>query len=181
MQTTPSPTNDININVSSFPAKDLPALPAVSRTQQAAMELAQQRQAAQAAAPAPSFGKSPDLEIAASEKLVINLEKEQITSVLSRAAHMQGNITTSEGYRVDGTLEGDLTAGTTIIITEGAKVIGKVTAPRVIVQGTVEGGIECNGSLIVTKSATIMGETFYKSIVTYQGSTIEGTLRKIRD
>ena len=136
-------------------------------------------QAKQVSPPAPSIFAKTEMEIGVAEKLVINLDKELITSVISKSSQMTGNLKSSEGYRIDGSVEGDVTSDTTVLISEGAMVVGKVRAARVIVLGTIDGGIECNGQLILAKSAVINGEIEYKDIITYQGSTIEGTLRRI--
>jgi cytoskeletal protein CcmA (bactofilin family) len=129
---------------------------------------------------APSLFAAKELEISpASEKLTINLERELISSVISKSSQMQGNIKSSEGYRIDGQLQGDLTSDTTVLVSEGALVVGKITAARIVVQGTVEGGIECAGQLILARTAVVSGEILYKDIVTYQGSTVEGSMRRI--
>lgn len=150
------------------------ASPPMSITQQFAANQHKQTQ------PAPVSFAVKDIEVGGAEKLVINLEKEMITSIISRSSEMSGNIKSPEGYRIDGSLEGNITSDTTVIVTEGARVLGQVRAARVIVLGTVEGSIDCSGQLIIAKSAVVSGEIIYKDIVTYQGATIEGTLRRIK-
>jgi cytoskeletal protein CcmA (bactofilin family) len=132
---------------------------------------------------APLFGgKNAEVEISpASEKLTINLDRELVTSVVSRSSRMKGDLETNEGYRIDGEVNGDITAETMILISESGNVKGNIRAERIVVLGTVEGGIHCTGHLIIAKSARINGDVRYRSIITYQGSTIEGSLNRIKD
>ncbi|MFC6522699.1 polymer-forming cytoskeletal protein [Undibacterium arcticum] len=111
---------------------------------------------------------------------MVNLEREQITSVISKSSELTGDIKTAEGYRIDGVLNGSLFSEATVIVSEGAMIVGSVTAKRVIVLGRIQGGILCHGQLILAKSAEVDGEIQYAEVITYQGCIIEGRMQKIR-
>lgn len=141
-----------------------------------------QPEATPASPPLYGGGRGAELEISpASEKITINLEREKITSVVSRTSKMKGDLETEEGFRIDGEVRGDVTAKTMVVVTEGGAVYGKVSAERVVVLGKVDGGVEATHSLLVAKTGVLNGAIRYRSIITYQGSTIEGTMNRITD
>jgi cytoskeletal protein CcmA (bactofilin family) len=122
-------------------------------------------------------GKAGEMEVAPPvERVVVHLDRDLVTSVLSKKSRMNGDLDTEEGYRVDGELNGSLTCGTLALINAGAIVRGNVKGKKVVVLGTVEGSIECDGQLILASTAQVNGDVVYNSIVTYQGCSIEGKM-----
>ncbi|MFC3110230.1 polymer-forming cytoskeletal protein [Undibacterium arcticum] len=179
MQTSPSNSNVAQLPTPDSAAKQPMVSESISKTQAFALQqsAAAMRPAAQ---PTAQLFVTKEVEIGTTEKLIVNLEREQITSVISKSSELTGDIKTAEGYRIDGVLNGSLFSEATVIVSEGAMIVGSVTAKRVIVLGRIQGGILCHGQLILAKSAEVDGEIQYAEVITYQGCIIEGRMQKIR-
>jgi cytoskeletal protein CcmA (bactofilin family) len=117
------------------------------------------------------------MTVGVEESTTINFETEKITSVIAAGAEIVGNIVTKEGYKIDGTVVGDVTA-MTVLVSEGALVKGTIRAQKVIVLGKVEGGIIANGYLVIAKTGEVSGDVQYREIVTYRGHILEGTIKR---
>lgn len=170
------------------------ALPSSSTIQNAAPYPSATSAAPSGTAPAPasqprvSFAMPtrPDVEFAAAEKQTVSFDTEKITSKISRTSRHTGSIHSTEGFQIDGRVDGDITCESgTVLITEGAVVNGIVTAQRVIVLGMVgdetmnanKCGIKCPGHLIVAETAIIRGFLEAKTFSVYAGAQIEGVIR----
>lgn len=121
--------------------------------------------------------QTEDLKLHA-ESMTINLSQERITSVIAASTTSTGDITSSEGYRIDGKHKGNISA-TTIFITEDASVEGILNAKRIIVQGSVRGQIKAN-EVVLTNSAHVFGKITYKEIATFKGFVFEGEMYLIK-
>lgn len=113
------------------------------------------------------------------ETLAVSFVEERMTSIISATTKSTGNIVSSEGYRVDGTHDGDIQA-TTVFVTENATVNGKITANRVIVQGIVRGEIRAAKELIFASTADVIGKIHYRDIVSFRGHRFEGQVFRIK-
>lgn len=124
---------------------------------------------------------SPDtgkLLLGTDEKITIDLVLEKLTSVIAATAEINGNIVSNEGYKIDGTLVGDITANT-ILVSKGAVVKGSIKGKKIIILGRVEGEIIANGYLVLANTAEVDANVFYKEIVTFRGHVLEGKLKRI--
>lgn len=123
--------------------------------------------------------KEPEkLLIGSGESITIDLAAEKLTSVIAATAEIHGNIISNEGYKIDGTLVGDITA-VTVIVSHGATVKGSIKAKKVIILGRVEGEIVANGYLVLANTAHVNANVHYREIVTFRGHVLEGHLKRI--
>jgi cytoskeletal protein CcmA (bactofilin family) len=87
----------------------------------------------------------------------------------------------SEGLRIDGEVRGDVVAvgddPNILVISEKARVHGKVNAGHVIINGTVVGPVESDELLELQPKARITGDVRYEALEMHQGATIDGELR----
>jgi cytoskeletal protein CcmA (bactofilin family) len=95
-----------------------------------------------------------------------------------------GELRFTEGLRIDGEVHGDVVAGgeghSILVISEKARVIGKVRAAHVIINGTVQGPIQSDELLELQPKATIIGDVRYEVLEMHQGATIDGELRPLK-
>jgi cytoskeletal protein CcmA (bactofilin family) len=70
-------------------------------------------------------------------------------TVIAKGLKIVGCVTAEGLVEVNGEIEGEL-HGTSLVITQGANVIGTITAQRVVVDGGVEGPI--HGTDVILKS-----------------------------
>jgi cytoskeletal protein CcmA (bactofilin family) len=107
-----------------------------------------------------------------------------IRSLIGEGTVVQGEIRFAEGLRIDGEVQGDVTAvgdgATLLVISEKARVQGKVKGGHVIINGSVVGPVECDGLLELQPKARIEGDVRYGTIEMHQGAAIDGEVRTIK-
>lgn len=102
-----------------------------------------------------------------------------IRSLVGEGTRLQGELQFSDGLRIDGEIVGDViaTGGRSIVvISEKARVQGRVKASHVIINGTIEGPVESDELLELQPKARIVGDVHYASLEMHQGATIDGEL-----
>jgi len=107
-----------------------------------------------------------------------------IRSLIGEGTVVHGEVRFEEGLRIDGEVQGDVTAigdsGTLLVISEKARVQGKVKGGHVIINGSVIGPVECDGLLELQPKARIEGNVRYGTIEMHQGAAIDGEVRTIK-
>jgi cytoskeletal protein CcmA (bactofilin family) len=107
-----------------------------------------------------------------------------IRSLIGEGTVVHGEVRFEEGLRIDGEVQGDVTAlgeGTSLlVISEKARVQGKVKGSHVIINGSVIGPVECDGLLELQPKARIEGDVRYGTIEMHQGAAIDGEVRTIK-
>ena len=105
-----------------------------------------------------------------------------IRSLIGEGTVLHGELRFSEGLRIDGEVRGDVVADnddSIVVISERARIHGKVKASHVIINGTVVGPVECDQLLELQPKARIVGDVRYASLEMHQGATIDGGLRPL--
>lgn len=105
----------------------------------------------------------------------------QFRSLVGEGTEVKGGLHFTEGLRVDGSVSGDIHANedhpSLLLISESARIVGKVHADKVIVNGLVQGPIYAAELLEIQPSARIEGDVHYKALEMHQGASITGQLR----
>jgi cytoskeletal protein CcmA (bactofilin family) len=106
-----------------------------------------------------------------------------IRTLIGEGTLIQGEIRFTEGLRIDGEVHGDVTAvgdgQSILVISEKARVTGKVTGGHVIINGAVNGPVQSRDLLELQPRAVIVGDVRYEVLEMHQGATIDGELRPI--
>jgi cytoskeletal protein CcmA (bactofilin family) len=106
-----------------------------------------------------------------------------IRTLVGEGTVIHGELRFTEGLRIDGEVQGDVTAvgdgPSIVVISEKARVTGKVSGGHVIVNGSVVGPIRSTGLLELQPKAAIVGDVRYEVLEMHQGATIEGELRPL--
>jgi cytoskeletal protein CcmA (bactofilin family) len=106
-----------------------------------------------------------------------------IRTLIGEGTVIHGELRFTDGLRIDGEVVGDVVAegeGSILVISEKARVTGKVIAGHVIVNGAVHGPIQSNGLLELQPKAQITGDVRYEILEMHQGATIDGELRPLK-
>lgn len=106
-----------------------------------------------------------------------------IRSLIGEGTIVQGELRFSEGLRIDDEVLGDVIAigeHTMLVISENARVQGKVKAGHVIINGTVVGPLESDELLEIQPKARIVGDVRYEALEMHQGATVDGELRPLK-
>jgi len=106
-----------------------------------------------------------------------------IKSLIAEGSQLDGNMTFSEGLRVDGNVTGNVKAAdggaSILVISESAKIIGEISADHIIINGSVKGPVHAHLMLELQPKARIEGDVHYAALEMHQGALIAGQLRPI--
>jgi cytoskeletal protein CcmA (bactofilin family) len=107
-----------------------------------------------------------------------------IRTLVGEGTVVQGQLRFVEGLRIDGEVLGDVLASddahSILVISEKARVHGKVKAGHVIINGEVLGPVESNELLELQPKARVVGDVRYEALEMHQGAIIDGELRPLK-
>ena len=107
-----------------------------------------------------------------------------IRSLVGEGMVIEGAIHFSEGLRIDGEVRGDVIAAgdgrSILVISENARIHGRVLAAHVIINGEVRGPVQCSELLELQPKARVMGDVRYEVLEMHPGATVEGELRPLK-
>lgn len=95
-------------------------------------------------------------------------------SVIGADVRIVGNIFTQGEMQIDGQVEGDITCHR-LLVGEGARITGEVSAETVQVHGELNGKINAT-SVMIAKSAKVTGDVIQESLEIEAGASMEGRL-----
>lgn len=108
-----------------------------------------------------------------------------IKSLIAEGTRIEGNLSFSEGLRVDGAIVGNVLASegsaSILVISDSASVTGDISADHIIVNGSVKGPIHARHMLELQPKARIEGDVEYAALEMHQGALIAGQLRPLLD
>ncbi|MFC1559768.1 polymer-forming cytoskeletal protein [Candidatus Margulisiibacteriota bacterium] len=97
-----------------------------------------------------------------------------VNSIIGEDTFIKGEINTKGSVRIGGHFEGTLSAQGDVLVGEGSKVEGNVSAARVIVSGDLNGNVIANGGLEVTRTGKVFGDITCDKIVVDEGAVYKG-------
>jgi cytoskeletal protein CcmA (bactofilin family) len=107
-----------------------------------------------------------------------------IRTLVGEGTVITGELRFTEGLRIDGEVHGDVVAAgegcSVVVISEKARVVGKVRAAHVIINGTVHGPVQSDELLELQPKAQVVGDLRYEVLEMHQGATIDGELRPLK-
>ena len=107
-----------------------------------------------------------------------------IRTLIGEGTVIRGDLRFAEGLRIDGEVHGDVIAEgvghSILVISEKARVLGKVKAAHVIINGQIEGPVHSDELLELQPKASIVGDVRYEVLEMHQGATIDGELRPLK-
>jgi cytoskeletal protein CcmA (bactofilin family) len=119
------------------------------------------------------------------KKEKINEPKNGITSLISADTQVDGHIIFQGGLRIDGRVNGNITAAggkpSTLVLSEEALVQGEIRVSHAVINGTVLGPLHSYEYLEVLAHATVSGVVSYKNIEIQLGATVNGMARRVEN
>jgi cytoskeletal protein CcmA (bactofilin family) len=107
-----------------------------------------------------------------------------IRTLIGEGTVIRGELQFTDGLRIDGEVIGDVVAigerPSILVISEKARVTGKVKAGHVIINGRVQGPIVSDVLLELQPKAEIVGDLRYEVLEMHQGASIDGELRPLK-
>lgn len=107
--------------------------------------------------------------------------KLSVRSTIGAGMRVQGPCTFQDGLQIDGTVLGDVIADggqpSVLVIGEGGRVEGAISADHVIIGGAVVGPVLARELLELQSRAQVQGDVRYKTLEMQQGAVIAGQLQ----
>jgi cytoskeletal protein CcmA (bactofilin family) len=94
--------------------------------------------------------------------------------IIGENSSIEGNVQSGGSMRIDGHINGDITAEGDVIIGSSADVLGNIRAANIELSGTVEGKIHSDGMLKIHASGVLRGDIEVMSFVIDEGGAFEG-------
>jgi cytoskeletal protein CcmA (bactofilin family) len=107
-----------------------------------------------------------------------------IRSLVGEGMVVQGELRFTEGLRIDGEVFGDVLAQgearSILVISDNARVHGKVLASHVIINGEVKGPVHASELLELQPKARVEGDVRYDILEMHPGALLEGALKSLK-
>jgi cytoskeletal protein CcmA (bactofilin family) len=116
-----------------------------------------------------AWGSKPDNGRAAA--------RDPIENVLGPSLVIRGDLTADGGFRIDGTVEGNVDSKAAIVLGESGVVRGDLRGTDVVVAGQITGNVTCSGHLEILAKGRIEGDIDAKSVRIETGGVFRGTSR----
>ena len=105
-----------------------------------------------------------------------------IRTLIGEGTALRGDIHFTDGLRIDGEVHGDIVAQSErslLVISENARVHGKVKAGHVIINGEIKGPVHSDELLELQPRAKVAGDVRYELLEMHQGAVADGGLRPL--
>jgi len=104
----------------------------------------------------------------------------RIDTLIGAGTKVLGDVSFSGGLRVDGLVKGNVTMSgdepSTLVLSENAKIEGKIRVSHVVVNGTVVGPVHATEYVELQSKCHVTGDVFYKTLEMHMGAIVEGKL-----
>ena len=110
----------------------------------------------------------------------VHKTQNRINSLIGADTKVEGNLAFTGGLRVDGEINGNVTAigdqSSTLVISEQARIEGEITVSHLVVNGTVIGPLHSSDFLELQAKARVTGDVEYNTIEMHLGAVVQGRL-----
>jgi cytoskeletal protein CcmA (bactofilin family) len=87
---------------------------------------------------------------------------------------MEGTLTVTGTFRIDGNVKGNVISDQTLILGENAKVEGQIEGNRVVIAGRYDGVIFAKGRVEIQPKGVVTGEVHSPCLVIDPGGIFDG-------
>src|SRR5437879_12221130 len=82
---------------------------------------------------------------------------EEWTGFIDQGVSLEGTLTVTGTFRIDGNVKGNIISEQTVILGDGATVEGQIEGNRVVISGRFDGGIFAQGLVGVDGTGVVTG------------------------
>ncbi len=108
----------------------------------------------------------------------MEMESNSINSI-SRGTLIKGNIQANGDFRLDGTLEGNISLNGKLVVGESGLITGNVVCQNASIMGNVIGNISVKELLSLNAAANVKGDILINKLSIEPGATFSGTCRML--
>lgn len=101
-------------------------------------------------------------------------QQQQVGTIVGSSVHLTGAIKDSSDIQIFGSVEGEVSSESKVIIEDSAYVKGPINAAEVVVSGMVIGTITAKQRLELNPSGTIKGNIDTADLLIHSGATFIG-------
>jgi len=101
-------------------------------------------------------------------------EPVSMPNLIGKGTVIEGNIVAEGDLTIEGTVRGDVTTKTSLVIGPSCVVEGNILAQHAEVAGRVRGTVQALGLLVIKSSSMIDGDVLTKNLNVESGSTFNG-------
>ncbi len=109
-----------------------------------------------------------------------NKPQNRIDSLIGAGTKIEGNISFAGGLRVDGEIQGNVTAvadqATTLVVSEHASIEGEIRVSHLVANGAINGPVFATESLELQSHSRVRGDVHYNTLEMHLGAIVEGRL-----
>ena len=87
---------------------------------------------------------------------------------------IRGELVFSSAFRIEGTVEGTITADAELVIGANGRVNGEVRVARCLVGGAVDGSIEASALVVLQQGAKVHGDLTTPALMMEEGAVLDG-------
>jgi cytoskeletal protein CcmA (bactofilin family) len=96
------------------------------------------------------------------------------TGFIDQGVTLEGTLTVTGTFRIDGNVKGNIISEQTVILGEGAKVEGQIEGNRVVISGRFDGVIFAKGRVEIEAKGVVTGEVHSPCMVIDPGGIFDG-------
>lgn len=98
-------------------------------------------------------------------------------SIIGVGMTVHGDIETAGVVKVEGTVNGHVTAGQQVLVAKGGEIDGDVDTKESVVGGTIHGALRAAERVEVQSGAVVQGDITTKRISVAEGAVLNGAIR----
>ena len=98
-------------------------------------------------------------------------------SVLQKGLTFRGEINGTQGLRIQGSLDGEISVTGEVLVEAGAEVNASIIATRIVIGGSVTGGVIASGKVEIVATGSVQGIIQGKPLLVHEGATLAGEVR----
>jgi cytoskeletal protein CcmA (bactofilin family) len=110
--------------------------------------------------------------------------QKRIDSLIGATTVVRGDLVFEGGLRIDGEVHGNVSAAEgkpgTLVVSEKARIDGRIQVTHVVVNGTVNGPVIATDYLELQPKARIAGDVSYRTLEMHVGAVFQGRLEHVQ-
>ncbi len=103
-------------------------------------------------------------------------KENRLETIVGPGSRITGELATRGTVRVDGEIEGEVTADL-VVVGEGGRIAGTVRSKRLVVGGRIDGDVESEELVELREKAVLRGEVRTARMAIREGALFEGNCR----